>query len=269
MLTQIISLASQKGGTGKSTTTLNLGYSLASLGNHVLLIDGDPQGGLSLGTNIGEKEKPGLADILTGKAKPDECIVNSRNLTLSALGSGHFSTDSLMKSETQAGKHILMDAVISVSQGFNYVLIDCPAGMGSFVRAFLSVSNSVLIPLNMRNTAVRSLPVFLQFIEDIRNKYNAALTVEGILVTMLDFASRSEIEIFKTAKETLPTSTIFKTVINHDYIFEDLSLSGAACAMSRKATKAARGYFELALELHERKINRIKGDEDEEFQGLF
>jgi len=269
MHTEIISIASQKGGTGKSTTTLNLGYSLASLGNRVLIIDGDPQGGMSLGTNIQDKKLPGLVDIILDRVNIENAIVSSRNSTLSAIGSGEFSTEILRKLESESGRRKMTQAIKSISTRFDYVLLDCPAGMGSFVKSFLSISNSVIIPLNMRNTSVRSLPVFLQFIDSVRNTDNPSLIIEGILVTMLDYASRTELDILKSIKESFPRDKLLKTVINHDYVYEEISIQGVTAAMSQKATKASRNYFELALELNERKLARLSGDENEELPGLF
>ncbi|MBN2725083.1 MAG: ParA family protein [Deltaproteobacteria bacterium] len=269
MTDRIISIASQKGGVGKSTTALNLGFSLSSMGYSVLLLDGDPQGGLSLGTNIRDKQMKGFLDIISGQAQPQECIVKARNGKLSSCSSGKYSLQSVRKFDSTRGQVQAGEIVKKMSEGYDYTLLDCPAGIGPVVRALVSISDSVLVPLNMRNTSVRSLPVFLEFLKDIKGrKKNPGL--EGILVTMLDYASRTELEIFKSVKEQFNPKWLFSTVIKHDYLYEDISINAIPAGMSSKAVKASRNYFELALELREREIVSKSGEnEDEEVQGLF
>ncbi len=268
MQQHIIAIASHKGGVGKTTTALNLAYSLSRIGGSVLVIDTDPQGGLGISAKLAKRNELGLVDLLEGRATQEEIITHTRDKKMAMVGMGRVSVAAL-KALEEASHERLEGVLRELSHHFQTVVIDTPAGVGPITRAVLNVATGVLLPVNAKNTTTRSLPLFLRVVEQIQTTTNPNLVLEGMVVTMLDYANSHEIAIRRELKESLPPGVLFNSFILHNVRYEEASIKGIPIAMTRNGKDAARGYMNLALELLARQTERNNGKEEDHVDGLF
>ncbi|MEE4356506.1 MAG: ParA family protein [Desulfococcaceae bacterium] len=264
---KIITVASHKGGVGKTTTTLNTGFSLSRFGQKVLLIDSDPQGGMAMASNLKRKTEKGLIHLLKNEVKPEQVVIPTKDRRMGILGPGITEPEDVFFFEMEARKGNLGKIITVISEKFDYTFVDAPAGLGGIVTSLLSVSSSVLVPVNCSSISVRTLPVFLKLIRKIRAKFNPGLMLEGILMTLTD-ESDSCTEIFEEMESNFPAGVILDTCIPYDESFERAGLKSIPAGMLKGAEEAAQVYMNLAMELKTREMKgkTKEGDEDE---GLF
>ncbi len=265
----IYAVASQKGGVGKTTTVLNLGFSLARLGGRALLIDGDPQGGLALATNVKKRARGGLVDVLTGRIGAQDALTLTRDGSMGVVGVGLREPGDLELFEREAAGGGLSRVIRELAPGFETVLLDCPGGIGGLTRTLMTTADAVLGVVTCRALAVRSLPELLRVFHGL-----AAATgrprFAGLVRTMLDPNSASEADLSAKLEATLPAGTLLRTAIPLDPHFEQASLRSLPVAMLTGAEDAARRYLDLAFELRARNARFLEGGaDDDRAEGLF
>lgn len=266
---KIISVASHKGGVGKTTTALNLGFSLSRFGQKILLVDADPQGALALASNLKKRTNKGLINLIKNDSKPRDVLVSTRDKTMGVVGIGDMEPEDVFLFEKEARSGNLGKTIRSITEGYDYVFIDAPAGTGSIVTALLSISSSVLMPINCKAIAVKTLPGFLKLVQRIRTKLNTDLRVEGIVITMAD-NQESGLEVYDEIRNSFPPSILFESYIPFDESFEIASLKAVPVGMLSGGEEPARSYMDLAIELKTRELHDSKkGIKDEEVEGLF
>ena len=269
-MTRILTVASQKGGVGKTTTALNLGYMLGRLGDKVLVVDADPQGGMAIASNLRKRTEMGLVQLLSGQLTPEEVITHTRDGSLSMVGSGVVEPEDTESLEGAARNGDLQHALESLVHGFDYVFIDAPAGVGGLVTALLGASDDVLLMLRCRALSLKSLPAFLKLIRYVRRDRNPRLRLEGTLVTMYHADSALESEFLAELETTMPEALVFRTVVKHDQRFEAASIRSLPVSLLPDGRDVARPYLELAIEFKEREaMRRFGGEVDEHVEGLF
>ncbi len=268
---RVIVVASQKGGVGKTTTALNLGYSLSRLGNHVIIVDADPQGSLAIAANLSRKTTIGLAQVLSDECLLGEALTRSRDEALAMLGSGVTDPDHATAIEEGARSGRLRTELRRLSEASHYVLVDAPAGVGGLVRALMEAADGIIIPVRCQTLYLKSLPVFLRLVQKVREGANPSFQVDGAVVTLRDEHSALENSLFDEFVRGVPESLFFKTVIRQDEAFEKASHKALPVAMLPGALAATRAYLDLALEYREREAERGWGatEEEEDVQGLF
>ncbi len=267
---KIITVASQKGGVGKTTTALNLSYSLARFGGKVLLVDTDPQGGLGIASNLKKRTSSGLIDALRDREGFDNLIADTKDKTMAVLGTGVMEPDEVLYFEEQAVQGNLGQLIKSVTESFSYVVIDAPAGVGSIVNSVLSISDGVLLTLRATSLSLKTLPAFLKLIKWIEANHNSSLRLEGVLVNMFDSRNKYEKEVFESLKEIVPKEFLLNTVIPFNDKFERASIESVPIAMLPDGLDVARCYIDLVMELKERERKLLVGEaENEQIQGLF
>ncbi len=267
---RILTVASQKGGVGKTTTALNLGYTLARLGHSVLLVDADPQGGIAIASNLKKKTDVGLVHLLRGEVSAEEVAVTTKDGSMSIVGSGVMTPADTVCIEDAAREGKLQLAIQGICEGYDYVFLDAPAGVGGIVTSLLTVSDGVILMLRCRSLVLKSLPIFLKLLREVRFQHNPALQLEGALVTMWQGDNELERQTLKELAQSVPEALFFRTVIPEDDNFEHASIKAVPVILLPGGRETARPYLELAMELKERELLRgIGEDADEQTDGLF
>jgi len=269
---KIITIASQKGGVGKTTTTLNLGFSLTRFGSKVMLIDGDPQGGMAIASNLIKQTQNGLIHLLKDEVKAEDVIFSTRDRTMGVVGLGNLQPDDVILLENEARSGTFGMLLQSLSKSYDYVLIDSPSGVGGIPASLLSVSDSVLIVVNCRVLALKTIPLLLRLIKSIKANHNSKLDLEGVVISMFNEKSKVEQQILGEIRKVFPPQAFFQSIVPFNEYFEEASMHSVPVALMPDGLKLARPYVEIAMELKEKdakqKINR-GGQGDEEIMGLF
>lgn len=184
----VIALANQKGGVGKTTTSVNLGACLAQLGQRVLLIDIDPQGNATSGTGIQKSNiEQDVYDVLINDVELKDTILQTAHEGLDIvpttiqLSGAEIELTSMMARETR-----LQDAIKTVTDNYDYILIDCPPSLGLLTINAFTASDSILIPVQSEYYALEGLSQLLNTIKLVQKHFNPELKIEGVLMTMYD-----------------------------------------------------------------------------------
>ncbi len=266
---KIITVASHKGGVGKTTTTLNLGYSLTRLGQKVLIVDSDPQGAMAVASNLKKRTSGGLINILRDNSERNKVVIPTRDKTMAILGIGVNDPEDIFFLEKEARKGNVGKIIRSIGADYDYTLIDAPAGIGTLLTALLSISDSVLMPINSKAIAVKTIPIFLKLTQKIREKLNPNLRLEGVLVTMVDEREENAV-MLQQLKGSFPPPILFDTIIPYDSNFESASIRALPVGLLPGGDETARPYMDLAIELKSRELSdKQRGIRDEDVTGLF
>lgn len=266
-VSSIISIASQKGGVGKTATTLNLGVSLASEGHKVLLIDGDPQGSLALSVDMKEKSKAGLYQAILKDADLEGIVVKAKKLPLSMVHLGIDKPSDIYGLTYNAGERrlgVLIRVVKTLAEDYDFTIIDTANNVGSLNAILLSISDSVIIPITSKSNAVRTLPLLLKLLQRIKQRLNPNIALLGLVLQMLDPANPYEMQVLSILRETFPAGTFFSTYIPRSTLFEKAEANVTPVAFLSGAEKLQQAYDNLAQEAMKRLECRKKGYQDDE-----
>lgn len=216
-----IAVINQKGGSGKTTTTANLGAALTKLKKRVLLVDMDPQAHLTqsvLGAEALVVER-GTYDVLSGDIAPQEALIKTKGLQLIPssldLAAGEIEFASIH------GREVILKEALKGLRGFDFVLIDCPPSLGLLTVISLTAASGILVPLQVEFLALHSLSKLLKTIDLVKKRLNSRLDISGILVTRYDKRKRLNREVMEGAKKHFGDK-LYKT-----YIRENISLAEA------------------------------------------
>jgi chromosome partitioning protein len=264
---KIITIASHKGGVGKTTAALNLSYSLSRFGQKVLLIDSDPQGAIAVATNLRKRTTKGLMDLLKNQIRPEKAIAYTRDKAMGVVGTGEAEPEDVFLFEKLARQGNLGKVVSALAEGFAYTFIDAPAGIGAITAALLTVSHSVIVPINCRTMTVKTFPSFLKLIQKIRKKLNVELKLEGILINMAEDRETAA-AVLDELTAAFPPSVFFDTIVPFDESYEIAGAKALPVALLPEGGEAAQYYMDLAMELKKRELaEKAVGGDDAE--GLF
>ena len=254
---KIIAVVNQKGGTGKTTTTENIGIGLVNEGKKVLLIDMDPQGSLtiSLGYPRPDEMYPTLSDVLEKVIRenlenPKEGIINQRegvdlmpgNIELSGL---EVSLVNIMSRET-----ILKRYLDEIKNEYDYILLDCMSSLGMVTMNALVAADSVLIPVQAQYLSAKGLEQLLQTVSKVRRQINPKLKIDGIVLTMVDKRTNYAKEISALVRNVYGGNIkVFKTDIPHSVRAAEISAEGKSIFEHDPKGKVAEAYRELTKEV--------------------
>lgn len=250
---KIFSLANQKGGVGKTTTTINLGAFLADLGKKVLIVDIDPQGnaGSGLGLDV-MKLKPTIYEVLLGRADLKSALKKSEVENLDILPSNiNLSGLEIDVRDDKDTDYILKKLLNTFKADYDYILIDCPPSLGLLTINSLAASDGVLIPLQCEYFALEGLTQLLRIIKLAQNKLNTSLVLEGVLLTMYDSRTRLSAQVVQDVKEHFKHQ-VFEVIIPRNVKLTEAPSFGQPIGQYDPHSTGATTYKKFAKELIER-----------------
>lgn len=257
---RVISITNQKGGVGKTTTAINLGATLATLGHSVLIVDLDPQGNASTGLGIGAsvREKTTYDLLIDGAALADVAIpTNVENLSIAPATTDLSSTD-VELGQRDNRVFLLQQALREDDAGYDYVLIDCPPSLSLLTLNALVASDSILVPLQAEFFALEGLSQLMLTIRDVRETANTALRIEGVVLTMHDMRNNLSKQVEDDARATLG-DLVFKTMIPRNVRLSEAPSFAMPVIAYDPTSKGSLAYIDLANELLERHVQQVEG----------
>jgi chromosome partitioning protein len=248
---RIIALCNQKGGVGKTTSTINLGAALAELGRRVLLVDFDPQGALSVGLgvqphqldrtayNLLMERGVGVDDVLLKTSVPGMDLLPS-NIDLSAA-------EVQLVGEV-AREQTLQRALAPVVEDYDFILIDCQPSLGLLTVNALTAAHGVIIPLECEFFSLRGVALLIDTVDKVRERLNPQLRLDGILATMYDGRTLHGREVFSRVVEAFGDD-VFDTVISRTVRFPETTVAGEPISTWASSSSGASAYRHLAREV--------------------
>ncbi len=244
-------MCNQKGGVGKTTSTINLGAALAEYGRRVLLVDFDPQGALSVGLGVNPMQlDKTVHDLLMNRAIAVEDVLLKTNLPgLDLLPSNiDLSAAEVLLVGEVAREQTLHRALAPVVADYDVVLVDCQPSLGLLTVNALTAADGVIIPLECEYFALRGVALLTQTIEKIRERLNPRLKLEGVLATMYDARTLHGREVLARLVEAFGDK-VFHTVINRTVKFPETTVAGEPITRYASGSTGAAAYRDLAKEV--------------------
>ena len=224
---RIITIANQKGGVGKTTTAINLAACLAEAGQHVMLVDFDPQGNASSGLGLEEKDfEQTVYDMMAGEASIKECITK----------------------EVQENLDVLKKSLDMVRDEYDFILIDCPPSLNVLTINALTAADTVLVPIQCEYYALEGLNQMLKTVDLVKRKLNPSLELEGVVFTMYDARTNLSLQVVESVKSNL-NQTIYKTIIPRNVRLAEAPSHGMSINHYSSRSTGAESYRMLAAEV--------------------
>ena len=259
---KVISLVNQKGGVGKTTTSINLSASLGVLGKRVLLIDLDPQGNTTTGVGInkGEIDKS-IYDVLIEECNIKDTVIKTKYNNLyvipATINLAGLNAELLEKSRTQAGYRKgekLKECLAEIKDDFNYIIIDCPPSLDLITINALTASNSVIIPVQCEFFALEGITQLLRTIMQAQKTLNPTLDIEGVLLTMLDSRTNLGFEVVEDIRSFFKEK-VYNTIIPRLVKLTEAPSHGEPIIVYDPKSRGSEAYINLANEVIERNGN--------------
>ena len=251
---RIVAVCNQKGGVGKTTTTINLGAALAEQGRRVLLVDFDPQGALSVGLGI----QPHDIDytvynlLMERDVAPHDVLHKTDVDGMDLLPSNIDLSGAEVQLVHEVGREYVLGGVLQpVMSEYDMIMIDCQPSLGLLTINALACADSVIIPLECEYFAMRGVALLMETIDKVSRRLNTKLTIDGLLATMYDSRTLHTREVLASMVNGFGDK-VFHTVINRTVRFPDATVAGEPITSFDSGSMGANAYRELAKEVLER-----------------
>lgn len=256
-ITHIISIANQKGGVGKTTTTVNLSASLASMNKKVLLIDLDPQGNATMGSGVDKHAlNNSICEVLLAESNIDDSIIKTEhNFDILASNSDLVAAEVFLINQKN-NQVTLKNALSKISNKYDFILIDCPPSLNTLTINAFTASHSVIVPMQCEYYALEGLSSLVNTIDTIKESLNPKLKLMGLLRTMYDNRNNLANEVSLQLLQHFPEQ-VFKTIVNRNIKLAEAPSFGIPVYGYAKSSKGSISYISLASEV----IKRVKNYE--------
>ena len=249
-LARVIAIVNQKGGVGKSTTSVNLGASLALIGRRVLLVDIDPQGNTTSGVGVDKRDvSEDIYDVLLADVAAERVVLATAVPGLALipatinLAGAEIELVSTLSRETK-----LKRALEPLLPNYDYILIDCPPSLGLLTLNALTAAGEVLIPVQAEYYALEGLSQLIAVVRRVREALNPQLEISGVLVTMFDARTRLAIEVLEEVNTHFPAQ-VYRTQIPRNIRLSEAPSFGKPVALFDVKSRGAQAYMALAHEV--------------------
>jgi chromosome partitioning protein len=247
---KVIAVANQKGGVGKTTTSINLAASIAQLGRRVLIVDIDPQGNTTSGLGINKADvKRCIYDVLIDEVPAEQVIVEAGLKNLYIMP----ATIQLAGVEIELSQAISRElrlkwALQPIRDQFDYIFVDCPPSLGIITLNALTAADSVLIPIQCEFYALEGLGQLLNTIRIVQKHLNKSLEIEGVLLTMFDARTNLSVQVMEEVKKYFQKK-VYRTVIPRNVRLSEAPSDGQPIISYDARSRGAECYNELAKEV--------------------
>jgi chromosome partitioning protein len=247
---KIIAIANQKGGVGKTTTSVNLAASLGVLEKKVLLIDADPQANASSGLGINVEEvEIGTYQIIEHSNTPSEAVIKSSSPNVDVIPA-HIDLVAIEIElvDKEQREYMLKKALEKIKDQYDYILIDCAPSLGLLTLNALTAADSVIIPIQCEYFALEGLGKLLNTIKSVQKIHNAELEIEGLLLTMYDSRLRLSNQVVEEVQKHF-NEMVFNTIIQRNVKLSEAPSFGESIINFDATSKGATNYLNLAEEI--------------------
>lgn len=258
---KIIGICNQKGGTGKTTTAINISSYLGLERKKTLLIDMDPQGNATSGVGFDSKEKNSIYDVITGKAELRKSIYPTQWPHLYIIPShisltgGEVELVNISNRETR-----LKEEIEELKDDFSFIFIDAPPSLGLLTVNVLVAADTLIIPIQCEYYALEGVSKLVETIELIRERLNPYLDIEGVLLTMADFRTRLTLQVIEEVRNFFQEKT-FKVIIPRNVKLAEAPSFGKPIVFYDKTCVGAKTYLTVAQEIIERNKDIVEANQ--------
>jgi chromosome partitioning protein len=253
---KIIEIANQKGGVGKTTTSVNLAASLGVLEKKVLLIDADPQANATSGLGIDvESVEIGSYQVLEHSNTPEEAVIKSTSPNVDVIPA-HIDLVAIEIElvDKEHREYMLKQALEKIKERYDYIIIDCAPSLGLLTLNALTAADSVIIPIQCEYFALEGLGKLLNTIKSVQKIHNPALDIEGLLLTMYDSRLRLSNQVVEEVQKHF-NDMVFKTIIQRNVKLSEAPSFGESIIAFDATSKGATNYLSLAEEVIQKNSN--------------
>ena len=247
---KVISVSNQKGGVGKTTTSLSLAASLGVLEKKVLLIDADPQGNATSGIGINTDDfNKSSYDVLLNQCEINDSIIKTKSPNLDIIPANiDLVAVEIELVDTKKREHMLTKMIDKIKKDYDFIIIDCPPSLGLITMNALTASNSVIIPIQCEYYALEGLGKLLNTIKGIQKVHNDNLEIEGILLTMFDSRLRLSNQVKDDVKKHFG-DMVFSTIIPRNVSLGEAPSHGESIIVYNSTSKGSKSYIKFAQEV--------------------
>jgi chromosome partitioning protein len=249
-MSRIMAIANQKGGVGKTTTTVNLGACLAALGQKVLLVDIDPQGNTTSGIGVDKSNiEKSIYNVLINEEPIKDNMVKTEYENLYLLPSNiQLAGAEIELVPAISREYKLKNAMEEIKDQFDFILIDCPPSLGLLTLNALTAANTVLVPIQCEYYALEGLGQLMNTINLVQKHLNKNLQVEGVLLTMFDARTNLSIQVVEEVKKFF-RNKVYRTIIPRNVRLSEAPSHGKPIIKYDARSKGSEVYMELAREV--------------------
>ena len=251
-MSEIMAIANQKGGVGKTTTTINLSAALAEQGKKVLIIDMDPQGNTSSGLGIDKDElETTVYQLMIGDNSFDECVQKDVFENLDVLAANvNLAGIEIETMDMEDRNYILRDIISEVEDRYDFIIIDCPPSLNTLTINSMTTADSVLVPIQCEYYALEGLSQLIYTINLVKDRLNPKLTINGVVFTMYDGRTNLSMQVIENVRNNL-NQTIYDTIIPRGVRLAEAPSHGLPINLYDPRSSGAESYDLLAEEVIE------------------